>query len=216
AARHDGVHLIAFHPRHRLSKRHVAQLGDQPLQDAPADFRVRHLAPAEKDRRLDLVAVLEKALDVLLLELVVVLVDLGPELDLLDEDHFLVLLGLASALLLLVLELAEVHDPADRRNSGRRDLHEIERLASGYRQRLRRGHDSQLLAVVVDHPDFSHPDAFVDPSAVITSWASVESDRNLLTELRTSNFELRSLDLTDSAPSGPATQPQRSPLRENP
>src|SRR6185436_7071949 len=121
AARQDGVHLIAFHPRHRLSKRHVAQLGDQPLQDAPADFRVRHLAPAEKDRRLDLVAVLEKALDVLLLELVVVLVALGPELDLLDLDHLLVLPGLARALLLLVLVLAEVHDPADRRVRSRRD-----------------------------------------------------------------------------------------------
>ena len=53
-----------------------AELLDQPLEDPPPDLRVRHLAPAEEDRRLDLVAVREEALDVLLLELVVVLVDL--------------------------------------------------------------------------------------------------------------------------------------------
>ena len=70
------MHLVAFLPRHRFRDRHVRQFVDQPLQDAPADLRVRHLAAAEEDRRLHLVAVGQEALDVLLLELVVVLVDL--------------------------------------------------------------------------------------------------------------------------------------------
>src|SRR3989475_5173890 len=47
-ARQDGVHLIAFHPRRRLRDGHVGELLHQALEDAAADFRVRHLAPAEE------------------------------------------------------------------------------------------------------------------------------------------------------------------------
>src|ERR1043166_6178633 len=71
--RQDRVHLVAFHPRQRLRDRDVAQLLDEPLEDPAADLGMRHLAAAEEDRRLHLVAVLEEALDVLLLALVVVL-----------------------------------------------------------------------------------------------------------------------------------------------
>ena len=66
----------------------------------------------------------------LLLELVVVLVDFRPELDFLDLDDLLVLLRFARALLLLALVLAEIHDAADRRNGGRRDLDQVESLLS--------------------------------------------------------------------------------------
>ena len=163
-------------PRHRLGDRHVGQLLDEPLENPAADLRMRHLAAAEEDRRLDLVAFLEEALDVLLLELVVVLVDLRPELDLLDLDHLLVLLGLARALLLLILVLPEVHDAADRRHGRRRDLDQVEPLLLRDGQSLRRRHDAELCAGVVDHPDFADADAFVDAYAVVASWTSVESD----------------------------------------
>src|SRR5450759_3932677 len=78
--RQDRVHLVAFLPRHVLRHRHVSQVVDQPLQDPAPDFRVCHFTAAEEDRRLHLVAVRKEALDVLLLELVVVLVHLRPEL----------------------------------------------------------------------------------------------------------------------------------------
>jgi hypothetical protein len=61
---------------------------------------VRHLAPAEHDGHLDLVARLQEARDVALLGVVVVLRDLRPELDLPDVDLLLVL---ARGLLLLGL-----------------------------------------------------------------------------------------------------------------
>src|SRR5262249_37756657 len=102
-ATQNGVHLVAFESGHRLGDGDLRQCADQPLEDAAPDFRMRHLAAAEENRRLDLVTVLEEALDVLLLELVVVFVHLGAELDLFDFDDLLVLPGLARPLLFLVL-----------------------------------------------------------------------------------------------------------------
>jgi len=61
-----------------------------------------------------------------LLGAVVVRVDLGPELDLLDDRLGLVLTRLAGLERGLVLELAVVHQLADRRPGGRRDLDQIE------------------------------------------------------------------------------------------
>src|SRR6185436_7054950 len=176
-AAQDRVHLVALEPRHRLGNRDVGELVDQPLENAPADLRMRHLAAAEEDRRLHLVAVLEEALDVLLLELVVVLVDLRAELDLLDLDHFLVLARFTRPFLLLVLVLPEVHDPADRRDGGRRNFHQVEPLGLGDRQRLWRRHDAQLLAGVVDHADFTDADSLVHPHAIVAAGSSVECDK---------------------------------------
>src|SRR3954469_16291220 len=175
--RQDRVHLVAFLPRHVLWRRHVRQVVDQPLEDAAPDLGMRHFTAAEEDRRLDLVAVREEALDVLLLELVVVLVDLGPELDFLDFDDLLVLLRRPRALLLLVLIAPEVHDPADRRDRRRGGLHEGEPLLPRNGQGLRRRHDPELRAVLVDDADFADPDAFVDPRAVVTPRAAIKSDK---------------------------------------
>src|SRR4029434_1782024 len=96
--------------RHGFRDGDLGELLNQPLENAAADFRMRHFAATEENRRLHLVPVVEEALDMLLLELVVVLVYLGPELDFLDEDDLLVLFGLACPLLLLVLVLPEIHD----------------------------------------------------------------------------------------------------------
>jgi hypothetical protein len=113
---------------------------------------------------------------VLLLELVVVLVDLRPELDLLDLDHPLVLFRFAAALLLLVLVLAEVHDSADRRYRSGRDLDEVEPLLLGDSQRGRRRHDPELLSGLVNHADFANTNALVGTNAIITSGRTIESD----------------------------------------
>ena len=58
---------------------------------------------------------LQKALDVTLLDVKVVVVDLWPQLDLLDADNGLPLAGFFGLLFLLVPVLAVVHHLADRR-----------------------------------------------------------------------------------------------------
>src|SRR5207247_3289723 len=134
--------------------------------DSASDFRMGHLPPAEKDSRLYLVAVFEEPLDVLLFELIVVLVHFRTELDLLDFDDLLVPPRLARALLLLILVLAEIHDAANRRGGRRRDFDEVEPLLFGERERLRRRHDAELLAGVVDDTNFADPDPLVDADTI--------------------------------------------------
>src|SRR5690606_13055994 len=150
------------------------------FQNPMSDLRVRVLAPAEEDCRLDLVTLSQEAFDVLLLELIVVFVNLRPELDLLHQNHLLVLLCRPRALLLLVLELAEVHDPAHGRDGRRRNFDEVESLGARQLQGLRRRHDAELRASFVNHADFTHTDPFVDPSPIIASWAAIVSDNYLL------------------------------------
>src|ERR1019366_5719418 len=52
-----------------------------------------------------------------------------------------------------------------------------EPLLLGNRQRLRRRHDAELRAGVVNHADFADTNAFVDPRAVVSAGTSVESDK---------------------------------------
>ena len=163
------MHLVAFLPRHRFGNGDIGQFRDQPLENAAPDFRMRHLAAAEKDRGLDLVTLSQEALDVLLLEVVIVHIDFRPELDLLDLDHPLMLLGLASALLLLVLILPKIHDLADRGHCGRRNLDQVETLLPRNDQCLRGRHEAKLFAGVVDDTDFADPNPFVGAHAVVTS-----------------------------------------------
>ena len=129
---------------------------------AAPDLRVHHLSSAEHDRHFDLVAALEELLGVACLHLQVVRIDLGPHADLAQDGRVLVLAGLAFLLRLLVLELAVVEQPADRRYRCRRDLYEVEVGFTCQLQGLSRGHDTQTLASPVDEQDFTSSDAVVD------------------------------------------------------
>src|SRR5690606_41089752 len=130
-------------------------------QHVPPDLRVGHLPSAEHHGRLDLVALLKEAARVADLELEVVLVDAGPELDFLDLDLVLLLPRLAGLAGLLVLVLAVVHDPDHRRPRVRRHLHQIETLALGDGERFVNRHDAELDAIGTDDPDRADPDLSV-------------------------------------------------------
>ena len=63
----------------------------------------------------------------------------------------------------LVLELAVVHELADRRAGHRRDLDEVEVGLLGQPQRVADGDDADLLAVGTDEPHLGDADPVVDP-----------------------------------------------------
>ena len=88
-----------------------ASSDDRLLHHLESELRVRHLAPAELEAQLHLVAVVEELLGVAQLRVEVVRGDARRELDLLDLARGRLRVGVL--LLLLVDVLAEVHDPAD-------------------------------------------------------------------------------------------------------
>ena len=154
------------------------ELLGEAVEDHLAALGVRHLAPAEHDRDLDLVLVLEEALDVALLGVVVVLGDLRAELDLADRDLLLVLARGLLLLGLLVLVLRVVEDAADGRARLGSDLDEVEVALLRVAQRLVGAHDADLLAVLADEPDLGNADALVDPGRVPLGRAPVEPARD--------------------------------------
>src|SRR5690606_32719769 len=92
----------------------------------------------------------------------VVAVRARAELDLLDVDRMLTLAGFLGLLLLLVLVLAPVHDPADGRTRSGRDFDEVEALFKGALARCFDGQDSELFAVGGNDSDRGDADLVVD------------------------------------------------------
>src|ERR687885_695271 len=126
-------------------------------------LRAGLLPATEHDHDFFLVARLEEPLDVALLRAVVVRVDLQPEPDLLQDRVRLVAARLAGLHVRLVLELAEVHELADRGAGQRGDLDQVEVGLLRQLQRLLDADDADLLPVGADQPHLGDADAVVDP-----------------------------------------------------
>ena len=102
-----------------------------------ADILVGHLTAAETQRDLYLVALVDERLHGAQLHLVIVLVDVRTNLDLFNLDDALFLLRLVLLLLLLIFELAEVENLADRRVGVRADFEQVKADGIGAQQRVR-------------------------------------------------------------------------------
>src|SRR5262249_5994395 len=116
------------------------------------------------------------------LEVEVMLVGLGPELDLLDGHERLVLARLFLLLRGLVLELAVIHDAAHRRYRLGRDLDQVESGIFGGAQGFDGRHDAELRAVRSDDPHLGHADAAVD--SIRLGWGCAWLGYGLLSLLR--------------------------------
>jgi len=126
-----------------------------------------HLAAAEAQGDLHLVAFLDEPLHRPHLDLVIVVIDVRTHLDLFDLDHLLVLPGLVRLLLRLVLVLAVVGDLGDWRDGIWRDLDEIETGLLGHFNRLACAQHTDHVAVFVDQADLRRLDLVVDARTVL-------------------------------------------------
>lgn len=124
---------------------------------------MRHLAPAEAQTGLHLVAVGEEVVHLVFLCLIVVFVDGDGELDFLDGDDFLLFARGALALFFFVEVAAVVLDTADRGDGIGRDFDQVEAALAGDLQGFVGREDSQLYAVFVDDADFARANPLVDP-----------------------------------------------------
>ena len=137
-----------------------------PLEHLHAKILVRHLAAAEAQGDLHLVALLEEGLDGLHLHLVVVVIDVRAHLDLFDFDDLLLLAGLVGLLLQLVLVASEIDDLDDRRIGLSRDLHQVQAdLESRVHRFCGRDH-TLVLAILVNQAHARDADVAIDARAV--------------------------------------------------
>ena len=123
--------------------------------------------PRKRKRDLDLVAFFQEARHRAHLDLVVVLVDAGPQLDLLDLDHLLLLARLV--LLLLLPGICTCRNrgscrPADRRWARSRPDRARPRSAICSASRI--GATPTIGAVFLDEPDGGHGDLAIDARAI--------------------------------------------------
>src|ERR1700712_807344 len=146
----------------RLDETVIGNVGAQLLQQAIAQLGPRLLASTEHDRHLDLRPRLQEADDVTLLGLVVVRVDLRSQLLFLDDGLLLILARLALLESRLVLELAVVHDFANRRFGIRGYFDEIEIGIHGDAECIFDAHYAYLFTARSDQADFRYANAFVD------------------------------------------------------
>jgi len=155
-------HLVPFHSRPRFDFADVRQVSLQSLENARAELAVRHLASAKPDGRFHFVAILKPLAGMLHAVIVVVIVGGRPKLHFLDRDRDLLLLGLVRFFLRLVLELAKVDDPANRRIGVWRNFHEVQTFLASGADGVAHVHHAQLLSVVADDPDCGNSNSFVN------------------------------------------------------
>ena len=103
--------------------------------------------------------------------LVVVIVHVDAELHFFDGDCLLVLLGLAIFLLLLIQKFPVIHDAANRRLRGGRNLYQIKVLFACHFESVKRRHDADLLAFIANHANFAGANTIIcaDKSLIDTN-----------------------------------------------
>ena len=141
---------------------HRGEVFFDPQHDRHAKLLVGHLAAAELELHLQLVALVEELLGVANFRHVIVAVDVDPKFDLFDFAGmgFLVLFLLGQ----LVTVFAEVDDAADRRVGIGCHLDQIEPQFLRPAQRIGQFEDPELLVRrAVDDANLAGADAMVDP-----------------------------------------------------
>src|SRR5262249_33010517 len=197
-------HVPPVEHRLRFDLSDLLDILRQPHEQVPPALRMTRLSAPEHDRDLDLGALVEEARDMAFLRVVVVNPDLRPELDLLDVYLRLVLARELRLLPLPVAVLPPFHDLGDRRIRLRGHLAQVEVLRVRVLERLARGLDAELLAVLPDQPHLRRPDRVVDAllglrgHAVGRPWSSPRPQRAI-----TKLASILSLDDKTAASSGP-------------
>lgn len=125
---HDRDHPSAFHRGGPLDLGHVLQLVEDLIHDSPTLVNVGQLTASEEHIDLDLVFSLKELPGALDPDADVCLTGLRSDADFLELNLVRLLPG--GPLLLFVLELAVVHDPADGRALVGGNLNEVKPLLS--------------------------------------------------------------------------------------
>lgn len=152
----------AFHAGHELDNAGIAYVLYQPIDNVVTKLAMGHLAAAEPQACLYLVAFREEADGLVLLGLVIVLIHGHREFHFLDGDDLLLFARGSLALFLFVKVAAVVLDPADGGHGVGRNFDQIETPIARDSQGFKGGQNAKLFAVFIDDADFARADALID------------------------------------------------------
>src|SRR5260370_2501005 len=157
----DYVSIAALEPGLAFYGADLRQILCEAQQQLLPEIHVGDLAAAQLDHGFHAVAFLQEPHGVILLELVVMVVCVGPELQLLHLDHVLLSLGFVLLLFVLVLPLAIIHGLGNGRLGSGRDQDQIETHRTRLLYRLQRRHD--LDGFIGEYgADFTRTDSLID------------------------------------------------------
>ena len=155
---------------------------DDAVQEATCNFLMGNLPASKHDGDFDFVTRGQKTPRVRDLEVKVMRIRLRTHFDFLELGRGRVALGFRGFLLLLVLELAKVHDPANRRKCRGSHLDQVEALILCLADSVQRIHDAQLLSILIHHADLFGSNTMIDTGSLLRfrtgSWTL--SQNNLL------------------------------------
>src|SRR5262249_34528672 len=157
----DHVHGISFHARPELPDALVANLRHQALQPLASPILMGHFASAEAQTGLYLVTFGQEAQHMVALGDVIMLIHVDAELNFLQDNLFLVLLRCPFLFFLFIQEFPVIHDAADWRNGGRRNLYQVKILFAGLSGCILRRHDAELLTIRANYAYLPRADALV-------------------------------------------------------
>lgn len=145
---------------------HIFEFFGDFFKTLSPDFRVEVLTPTETNPHTHLHTVLNPLPRILHFETQMMIVRLRAELDFLNFDLLLLLAGFALALLLVVLELTEVHNTTNWRICARCNFYEIKLTLFGFFQRLCKRNNADIggfVAVLLNNEaDFTRTDLTID------------------------------------------------------
>ncbi len=127
------------------------------------EFLVSHFAAPEAERDFHLHLLAKKVDGMVELDPEIMGINGRAELDFLNFIGVMVLLGFLFLFGLFVTKLAEIDQPADRRDRVGRNFHEVNSLRAGHVDGVPEREDPQLAAVGANHADLASTDFPVDP-----------------------------------------------------
>ncbi len=127
---------------------------------------VRHFPSTKTQRDFHLIALFEEALNGATFNFIVMLIDIGPHLDLFDLNDFLLLLGFSLLFLLLVFVFPVIENFTDRRLCIWRNFDKIEACLHGDLEGGFGIYDSALFARMIDKQNLRHANLIVDARAI--------------------------------------------------
>ena len=142
-------------------------------------IRIGNFAPTKEDGDFGLILLPQKTLDMPDLDLQIVFIRLGTDLDFLHLNDRLLFLGFLRTLALLILELSVVHDLANGRVCIGSHFHQIQLFLCGQLQSLLHRQYAQLLPFSADYPNFQSSNSFVDIDLLLQDKILLSDRRSL-------------------------------------